>query len=225
MSDRLSPVLTRSQLRGMAVATAAAILAASAIASVPAWAHASPISRFPADGAVLSFVPTSARIVFSEPVTGGAYGLSVVNARGHRYSSIAKYSGATVTAALSGLSRGRYAVMYHVTSDDGHVVARASGFSIQVPDPAATRTMLQLNGQSVGLSGARVGTRTLTMPWSRSIGEVSWQLPGVEEPFVWLISGGKATGMLPFAGTYRLTIKAYTSATSSQTLTGRVRIR
>ena len=209
----------------MAAASAAAILGTSLIQSSPAFAHASPISRYPADGAVMSTAPTWARIVFSDPVTGASNGVSVIDASGRRYSGASEYWGSTVTVPLRGLTRGRYALMYRVTSDDGHVISRASGFSVGLPDPSAVPTTMSLGGQTVRITGTRVGKRTIGLPWPKAIGEVSWRLPGVAESFTWAVVNGQAQGMLPFAGVYRVIIKVYTSATAVQTLRGRVRIR
>ena len=211
----------------MAAALAAAITAIPLLSPPPALAHASAISRYPAEGAVLSLSPSVARVTFNESVSGASDALRVVDSRGAVLSSTARVSGAMVSAPVSRLSPGRYALVWKVRSEDGHEASQASGFSVARSDPFASPRSVRLSGVSVGLSGDRVGTRTVTLSGSLSgaIGQVEWRIPGVSAPFVWNLSSGRARGMLPFAGTYSVTIRAYTSATSSKVLSGRIRIR
>lgn len=212
----------------MAAAAAAAITAVPLLLPLPAWAHAAPVTRFPAEGAVLIASPASVRVTFNETVAGGASALQVLTRTGAVKSSAARVTGSTVSASVpSTLPAGRYALVWNVVSEDGHPVSKASGFSVKRPDPPASSTTLRLSGQTVTLSGDRVGWRTLTLggTLARSIGEVEWRFPGIPAPFSWTLSSGRAQGMLPFAGTYSVVIRAYTSATSSKVLTGSIRIR
>lgn len=203
----------------------AATTALSVLSAAPAWAHARVVSSSPGEGTVVNSL-TTARLTFSESVTGTAYALRVLNSAGETLSGPARVSGASVTAAVRSAPAGRYALVYRVTSADGHTVANAVGFSVRLPDPSSTPNTLRLSGESVRLSGTRVGTRTLRLGGDlrRAIGQVTWRLPGIPEPFTWSLAKGRATGMLPFAGSYSVTVTAYTSASSTHTLAGVIRI-
>ena len=206
---------------------AAVLAAATTLAPLPAWAHASAIATSPGQGVVLTSSPTTARVTFNESVTGGSGALRVVTSSGRTMSSAARLTGIVVSAPVSRLTAGRYALVWDVISEDGHRVSQASGFSVTLRDPVSAPVTVTLSGSPVALSGDRVGTRSVTLAGSlkRAIGQVEWRFPGMSAPFVWKLSGGRASGMLPFAGTYSVTIRAYASATSSTTLTGSVRIR
>ena len=208
---------------------AASILAATTalpvLAAVPAWAHARVVSSSPGEGSIVSSL-TSARLTVNEPVTGTASALRVLNSTGATLSGPARVSGSSVTASVRTLPAGRYAMVYRVTSADGHSIANALGFSVRLPDPPSSASTIRLSGETVGLSGTRVGTRTLRLRGDlrKAIGQVTWRLPGFAEPFTWSLSKGRAQGMLPFAGSYSVTVTAYTSASSTRTLTGVIRI-
>ena len=203
----------------------AATTALSVLSAAPAWAHARVVSSSPGEGSVVGSL-TTARLTFSESVSGTASALRVLNSTGISLSGPARVSGASVTAAVRTTSSGRYALVYRVTSADGHVIANALGFSIRLPDPPSSPSTVRLSGESVSLSGTRVGTRTLRLRGDlrRAIGQVAWRLPGFPEPFTWSLANGRATGMLPFAGSYSVTVTAYASASSTRTLTGVIRI-
>ena len=106
------------------------------------------------------------------------------------------------------------------------MIGNARGFSVRLADPVSAPQTVTLSGTSVGLSGTRVGTRSLKLKGElrRAIGQVTWRLPGFPEPFEWSLAKGKARGMLPFPGTYSVTVAAYSSASSVRTLTGVIRI-
>ena len=205
----------------LATTTVSALLGAA-----PAWAHARVIESSPGEGGVMTSV-SSARVVFSESVSGGVDALRILTATGRSLSQPARVSGSVVTAsATSALPAGRYALAYRVISEDGHVIGNARGFSVRLADPVSAPQTVTLSGTSVSLSGTRVGTRSLKLKGElrRAIGQVTWRLPGFPEPFVWSLAKGKATGMLPFPGTYSVMVTAYSSASSTRTLTGVVRI-
>ena len=204
----------------------AATTVSSLLSAGPAWAHARVIASSPGEGSVVTSV-SSARVVFSESVSGGGDALRILTATGGSLSQPARVSGSVVTAsATSALPAGRYALAYHVTSEDGHVIGNARGFSVRLADPVSAPQTVTLSGTSVGLSGTRVGTRSLKLKGElrRAIGQVTWRLPGFPEPFEWSLAKGKARGMLPFPGTYSVTVTAYSSASSVRTLNGVIRI-
>ena len=218
--------MTRSAAM-VAAALAAATIGLPALTSPPASAHASVVSRYPAEGAVLASTPSVARVTFNESVTGGSDALQVVNSSGAVMSASPRVSGGSVSTSVSRLRPGRYALVWRVVSEDGHPVTQASGFSVGRADPAASAVTVRLSGTRVTLSGNRVGTRSLALDDALrgAIGQVEWRFPGLSAPFTWPLSSGRARGMLPFAGTYSVVIRAYTSATSSRTLVGTVRIQ
>ena len=214
-------------MRRMVVAASilAATTALSGLAAAPALAHARVVSSSPGEGSVVSSLST-ARLTFSESVTGTASALRVLNSTGTSLSGPARVSGSSVTAPVRSAPAGRYALVYRVTSADGHAIANALGFAVRLPDPQSSPSTLRLSGESVRLSGTRVGTRTVRLlgDLRKAIGQVTWRLPGIPEPFTWSLANGRATGMLPFAGSYSVVVTAYTSASSTHTLTGVVRI-
>ena len=203
----------------------AAPTALSAVSASPAWAHARVIASSPAEGSVVSSLP-SARLTFNESVSGTSSALRVLTSSGATLSGPARVSGSSVTAPVRSINAGRYALVYRVTSADGHVIANSIGFSVRLSDPPSSATTVRLSGESVGMSGTRVGTRSLKLKGElrRAIGQVTWRLPGFPEPFEWSLAKGKARGMLPFPGTYSVTVTAYSSASSVRTLTGVIRI-
>ena len=139
----------------------------------------------------------------------------------------ARVDGNVITAAAaSALPVGRYALAYRVTSEDGHVINKAMGFSVRLADPDSTAQTISLSNTPVVLSGTRVGTRTLKLKGdlSKAIGRVTWRLPGFPDPFEWPLANGKARGMLPFPGAYSVTVTAYSSASSVKVLSGVIRI-
>lgn len=198
--------------------------AVAALPAAPAQAHAGVVSRNPADGAVLWSSPSTVSVTFSESVSGGPHALVVVNRRGRVMSSGARVSGSTATAVVGNLGIARYAMVYDVSSDDGHRVNVASGFSVGIPDPPSRSRRIAIGGYSVRMSGTRVGTRTITLPWPNAIGEVRFKYRGVPGYFTWVLSRGRASGMLPFAGAYRAYVNAYTSVAQNYSFAGSVRI-
>ena len=199
--------------------------ALSALSASPAWAHARVIASSPAEGSVVNSL-TTARLTFNESVSGASSALRVLTSSGATLSGPARVSGSSVTAPVRSINAGRYALVYRVTSVDGHVIANSIGFSVRLSDPPSSATTVRLSGESVGMSGTRVGTRTLRLRGDlrNAIGQVAWRLPGIPEPFTWSLAKGRAKGMLPFAGSYSVTVTAYSSASSTRTLTGVVRI-
>jgi methionine-rich copper-binding protein CopC len=183
------------------------------------------IASSPAEGSVVSSLP-SARLTFNESVSGTSSALRVLTSSGATLSGPARVSGSSVAAPVRSINAGRYALVYRVTSADGHVIANSIGFSVRLSDPPSSATTVRLSGESVGMSGTRVGTRSLKLKGElrRAIGQVTWRLPGFPEPFEWSLAKGKARGMLPFPGTYSVTVTAYSSASSVRTLTGVIRI-
>ncbi|MFM7552606.1 MAG: copper resistance CopC family protein [Actinomycetota bacterium] len=190
-----------------------------------ALGHAGLSSLSPAPDARLVEPPPTIRIVFSERVSGGPDALHLVDAAGRSRAGAARIAGRELAAQVTGtLGPGRYAYAYVVTSGDGHVIRRAVPFAVKVATPAATATTVTLSGQRLRLSGARVGVRTLTLWGGLEDGTAEWRHPFLDAPFTWTFAAGRASGMLPFPGTYRLTVRALVDGFSERTVSGTVTI-
>lgn len=203
----------------------------------PASAHASVLDIDPNDGAVLdrSSAPTSVSVTFDEVVSITSSSLRVRNASG------GVLTGAASRTILSGgeedhsrvsartrraLPAGRFALEFSVTSQDGHQIARAFGFGVEVSTPASQRKRIRLASSSSGaaprvvISGTRVGARAIRvrMPAGTTGGQVQLtcnregDAPAkVSAPFVWRLgatSDGVATarGYLPTPCRYTVTL-------------------
>ena len=144
-----------------------------------------------------------------------------------------------ITAPVSELKKGWYGVHWNITSEDGHPMGGESGawwaFGVNgVTAKSSTssftaRNVLPPAGATVTLAakinGARVGTRTVTVvnKWG-SVYSVKWVLddPGHDTlngaTFTWFASCKKktstctSTGVLPFPGTYAVTLQVISTA-------------
>jgi len=115
--------------------TAAAVLAALALGVLgapAASAHDSLVSSTPADGASLPAPPTSVDLVLSEPAQALGTQVSVTGPDGQEHAAGAvQLVDATVTQPLDGdLPAGDYAVVWRVTSSDGHPISGELGFTV-----------------------------------------------------------------------------------------------
>lgn len=203
------------------------LLALLALLALPALAgaHATTGSLSPAPDVDLVEPPPVIRVVFGERVTVGAGALRLVDAAGRDRAGTARLEGRELTAQVRGtLGPGRYAYAYVVTSADGHVIRRAIAFSVRSRTPAAKAATVTLSGQRLRLSGAKVGTRTLSLWGGLREGTAEWRHPALDAPLTWTFRGGRATGLLPFPGTYRLTVRALADGFSERTVTGTVTI-
>lgn len=213
-------------LRAAAVGMALAMSAATVLISAgPASAHAALEGTSPKANTTLASAPKVATVRFSEAVTGGADAVVIVDAAGRRHTGPGKVTGALASAPVTGLAKGRYALTYNVTADDGHKETGSTAFAVRVTTPAAKPVMVTVTGVKARLSGARVGVRTFTLPFDTKGGEVWFQYPKLKAPFIWSLKGRTATGMLPFAGTYSITVYARVSTTKARILDGRATIR
>lgn len=187
-----------------------ALVVALAAALPPvAGGHASVASSFPAPDAALAKPPSTIRLVFGERITGGAGALRLVDAAGRSRAGAPRIAGREVSAPVRGaLGPGRYAYAFAITSGDGHVLRRAFAFSVRSATPTAAATVVALSGRRLPLSGARVGVRTLTLWGGLEDGTAEWRHPFLDAPFIWVFRDGRATGMLPFGGAWRLTVRA-----------------
>lgn len=181
------------------------------VSPAAAHAHADVTSSNPRNGAQLAVAPATITITFGEPVTLDAQRPAVVNSAGVTLPSTATLSGTRMILTPSrALSRGNYAVTWHVISDDGHPVAGAISFTVGKPGPRGTKVALTTT-PAIGtvLSGRRTGPLTVTFAHAATSGEVEWTNPALPEPLTWAVTGSgrsaTATGVLPVAGTWTMT--------------------
>jgi copper transport protein len=152
------------RLAGIAAAfvAAAAILTAAAPGALAQAAHASLVTSYPLDGAVLARQPDKVTVGFDQPVGVSADSLEVFTPGGQRADvGGAAHAGSDgVQAALrSGLGKGTYTAAWHVVSADSHPVQGAFTFSIGAP--SATRVPVLLPAGSHAVSATYAVTRWL----------------------------------------------------------------
>jgi len=207
------------------VSLALALLVLALLPAGAAHGHAGAATLSPAADGRLIEPPPTIRIVFSERVMGGADALRLVDAAGRPRAGAPRLSGRELTAQVRGtLGPGRYGYAFAVTSADGHGIRRAVAFAVKSGTPAARATTVTLSGQRLRLSGSRVGVRTLALWGGLEEGTAEWRHPFLDAPFIWTFAAGRATGMLPFPGTYRLTVRALVDGFSERTVSGTVTI-
>jgi len=152
------------RITGIAAAfvAAAAILTAAAPGALAQVAHATLVTTYPLDGAVLARQPASVTVGFDQPVGVSADSLEVYTPGGQR----ADVGGAThdgpdgVEVALrSSLGKGTYTAAWRVVSADSHPVQGAFTFSIGAP--SATRVPVLLPAGSHAVSAMYAVTRWL----------------------------------------------------------------
>ena len=220
-------------VRSGVVMVLVALLASLLVAVVhapEAKAHASLSSSSPRDGAVLKSAPRSIVLGFNEVVSFSAANVQLLNSGAVqvpvRVSSqvVGGSSRLTLTPAKA-LGSGRFAVRYSVTSADGHVIAGALAFSVNsgtAQAPSQSRTLS--DGTKVVLSGAKVGSRSLTLTTSAKSGVVELTHPSLGAPLRWKVVGNgksaKASGVLPFSGTWSVTARLRVSQYKESVGTG-----
>jgi methionine-rich copper-binding protein CopC len=186
-------------------------LALGCLLIVPAGSsgHAQVMSVAPRPDAQLQRAPTAITIGFGEVIEGGADAIRLVDTAGRVRSGPTRVSGTRATAPVSGLGPGRYAWSYEITSADGHVIARSYAFAVGVRTPRAAPAAVRLGSRRVRVSGRRVGLRTIVLWPGADAGAIELRHPLLAAPLGWSIVDGRARGMLPFPGAYRLDVRAF----------------
>ena len=175
-----------------------------------ASAHAELTSSSPANGAQRATAPKAITLKFGEDVTMKGTTLRVLDQNQRRVAATAKAKGAVIIVTpASTLPAGRYAVTWNVMSTDGHLEGGAMTFSVATPTADATPVSLTTKpAVPATLSGAFVGSRTVTFTTKATSGEVAWTRAGLLGPSKWPItaSGGKATatGLFPSPGVWTM---------------------
>ncbi|WP_298988625.1 copper resistance CopC family protein [uncultured Pseudokineococcus sp.] len=122
-----------------AAGAAAGVLAAGlvVVGALAASAHDRLVGSDPESGAVLEAVPAEAVLTFSSEVQELGTVLELQAADGSSIAGETAVSGRDVSVPLpSDLPSGEYAVVYRVTSSDGHPISGEIPFSLEVAAPA-----------------------------------------------------------------------------------------
>lgn len=129
--------LARGRAAGAAVGALAAGLVV--VGAPAASAHDRLVSSDPESGTVLDAVPAEAVLTFSSDVQELGTVLELQGADGSSVAGETLVDGRDVTLPLpADLPSGDYAVVYRVTSSDGHPISGEVPFSVDVAAPAPT---------------------------------------------------------------------------------------
>jgi len=224
-------------------------------------AHAPLQGQSPAPNTNIKVAPTSVALLAGEQGIGtnpSDY-LSVFDASGANHAGALSATGrdnaTLITAPVSAMSNGWYAVHWNVASEDGHPMGGEAGgwwaFGVKgttaksSPFSFTTRNALPPTGTKIALpvklSGNRKGSQTLTVVtnWG-TVYSVKWVLNDPQREtlngatFTWFSTCKKktstctATGVLPFAGTYTMYVQVISNAkggSSTALWTSQVAIR
>ena len=189
-----------------------------------AFGHAVASNHNPAANANLNVAPKKISVSFNEDVEVTRSGLVLFDSAGNVRSGLTRVEGRTLVAPVQALTAGRYAYTYEVTSADGHLIRNAVAFSIRAPTPTATPTTITLNGRRLRLSGARVGIRSLRLWGGLQEGTVEWSHRSLPASLVWNFQRSAASGLLPFAGTYTVRVRALVGGFDEKVVSGQVTI-
>ena len=169
----IRPRAARAAVRSLLVPAAAFGLLA--VASPQAAAHTGLDGSDPANGAVVSALPRTITLTFSDPVTQPDARLTVTGPGGTALGDGAPtVSGRSVTLRLrnadsstagsASAAAGAYTVGYRVVAADGHPVTGTSAFTVRPtragapPAPAATPSPRSTLSRSAVASGERAAT-------------------------------------------------------------------
>jgi copper transport protein len=118
--------------------TIAITAAPGASAAMARMAHATLVTTYPLDGALVKTEPARVAVNFDQPVGVSADSLIVFTPAGQRADvGGAQHDGpdGIEIALISGLGTGTYTVAWHVVSADSHPVQGAFTFSVGAPSP------------------------------------------------------------------------------------------
>ncbi len=195
----------------MRKALAAVVLGSLTLIVNPASAsaHADLQTSTPTNGSVMSVAPKKVVLTFSEPVE--LQEAQLLNSSLHIIESSSVISGSLLTITPSAkLSTGSIAAQWKVKSDDGHVISGAIAFIIGIVSKQQVTTPINTSPvMTTTLSGNRSGLLTITLASKATTGDIEWTNPALNGPITWRTSSNgkqaKATGVLPFAGSWKMT--------------------
>ncbi|MEV5754458.1 copper resistance protein CopC [Actinoallomurus sp. NPDC052308] len=131
-----APASRRVARLGASIGAAVLILV---LAASPASAHATLSSSSPADGAIVSTLPSAVTLTFDEPVRPVAADVRVLDPTGTGVAGTVTGAGPKVTIGLRGSgAQGTYTLTWRVISADSHPVGGAIAFSAGHPSRPAT---------------------------------------------------------------------------------------
>jgi copper transport protein len=112
-------------------------------AAAPAWAHASLLSAFPADGVTIQKTPDTLRLEFNEPVSPLVMRLVLPSGAVTTLTGVTAVN-RTVTIAVPAMpDQGTYVLSWRVISADGHPVGGVVTFAVGHPSAGAAALAAQ----------------------------------------------------------------------------------
>ena len=147
--------MNRSVLRGVAAA-ALSLLALLALPAFSASAHSQLDSSTPAANSVVSTAPTSIVLDFNEGIQASLADVRLYDSKGKRITLGSPHAGANdsiVTVSVPSIGTGLFAVIWRVTSADGHPVDGAFSFQVGTATTANGQALIeQVRGNTKGSS-------------------------------------------------------------------------
>jgi methionine-rich copper-binding protein CopC len=135
------PHLFRTRWHPRALAVALAVAAQLVGSATAAQAHNILIGTSPADGSIAKVVPAQVTLTFNEPALAIGTEIIVTGPAGQEQSGAAVLVNTTVTEHLQpGSPAGPYAVLWRVTSADGHPVSGKFSFTAASPSTGERAT-------------------------------------------------------------------------------------
>jgi copper transport protein len=116
---------------------------AAFVATGPAWAHASLLSAFPADGVTIPKAPDTLRLEFNEPVSPLAIRLVRPSGAVSRLTGVTAVDRTVTIMAPAMQDQGTYVLSWRVISADGHPVGGVVTFAVGHPSAGATAPAAQ----------------------------------------------------------------------------------
>jgi copper resistance protein C len=149
--------------RALAVVLAAAALLGGA--ATAAQAHNVLVGTSPADGSIAKIVPAQVTLTFNQPAVAVGTEIIVTGPAGQIQTGAAVLVNNTVTEHLQpGSPAGRYAVVWRVTSTDGHPVSGKFSFTATSPSPGQ-RPNATFSSTSSTSAPAKVSGQSPTLWW------------------------------------------------------------
>jgi copper resistance protein C len=164
------PHLVRARWCPRALAVVLAVGALLVGSATAAQAHNILIGTSPADGSTAKVVPAQVTLTFNEPALALGTEIIVTGPAGQVQRGAAVLVDNTVTEHLQpGSPAGPYAVLWRVTSADGHPVSGKFSFTATSPSPGQ-RPSVPPATNSLASTPAREPGRSLVLWWGMTAG-------------------------------------------------------
>jgi len=221
--------------RWLAIGTLVALLAgiiAQAIGAATARAHAGIVTISPANGSVLTLAPKNVTITFNEGVETSAARVQLLDANAKTvkttFTTTPDQTAVSLTPTKT-LPRGMYALRWNVTSADGHIVTGASTFTVGVrgkPGKTVNVTAMSPNGKTITVKTTNgVGAKTIGMTGGEKVSGLELRHRRLGATLEIPVVSGKASGILPFAGEWTLTIIERTSTYTEERYSAKITLK